>query len=722
MSPPTRDATILIASESPADLAPLTEEFARAGIHATVVTKADSALAMLADGSVTLAMIDIGMRQRDGFELCQLIRSCEGTAHIPVLLLGSHLSVDDRQRSADCGATDYIARPFDTRQLLEKVQLQLAQQQTDINPLSLQVNYHALLSNSPDTVVLLDIQSGKLIDVNANACALFGIGERDLLGMELVALCPPHQPDGTPSQQLLDSFVARVCQGLIQVFEASFLHSSGRQIFCELRLVIMPTPSRRLMHARLVDVTNRNRAEQLRLGQGHLLELIARGAPLKATLDALLSLIESLSPGAHSSVLLLDEDGVTVHPISSPSLPPEFIATFEGYTIGPNSGSCGRAMYLKQQIITPDIRADPLWEPYRAMAERFGLVACWSTPIFLDPSGVLGSFAIYYREVRTPDEEDIRLIAAVTHLAAIAIERTRRERELAQHRDHLEELVAARTAELTKALDTLSLTQEELVRRDKLAALGTLVAGVAHELNTPIGNSLVIATTMAEHAEALEQDIAAGLRRSKLTNYLARAREASDILVRNLHRAARLVSSFKQLAVDRTSSQRRIFSVSELLDELVLPLRISLRQRPVSVELRIEPGLSMDSYPGPLSQALSNLFENCLVHAFDPHTPGKIRVAVAPVAPDDIAISIEDTGLGIAPDVAERVYDPFYTTKLGSGGSGLGLHVAHNIVTGILGGKIDLHSVPGSGTTFTLTLPRVAPSSLLPANGESGRA
>jgi signal transduction histidine kinase len=111
---------------------------------------------------------------------------------------------------------------------------------------------------------------------------------------------------------------------------------------------------------------------------------------------------------------------------------------------------------------------------------------------------------------------------------------------------------------------------------------------------------------------------------------------------------------------------------------------------------------------------LSNLFENCLVHAFEPQASGRIRISVTPIGADDISLSIFDTGQGIAPEVAERVYDPFYTTKLGSGGSGLGLHVAHNIVTGILGGHIDLHSVPGSGTTFTLTLPRIAPT-LTPA-------
>jgi signal transduction histidine kinase len=320
---------------------------------------------------------------------------------------------------------------------------------------------------------------------------------------------------------------------------------------------------------------------------------------------------------------------------------------------------------------------------------------------------------MYYREVRSPDQDDMRLIDVATHLAGIAIERTRRERELNQHKEHLEELVAARTAALSTALDTLSLTQEELVRRDKLAALGTLVAGVAHELNTPIGNSLVVATTMAEHVQALAADVESGLRRSRLDSYLLRTQEASEILVRNLHRAARLVSSFKQLAVDSTTSQRRAFALDELLDELAMPLKISIRHRQVAVEVAATPGLTIDSFPGPLSQVLSNLFENCLVHGFADDARGTIRIAAWPEGEDEVGISVADDGVGIPADLADKVYDPFFTTRLGSGGSGLGLHVAHNIVTGILGGRIELRSAPGQGTIFTLKLPRTAPGGKL---------
>lgn len=580
---------------------------------------------------------------------------------------------------------------------------------------SLQVDYHQMLAGSPDTVVLLDVDSGNLVDVNTNASALFGVPEHDLLGKPLLALCPATQPDGQSSAALLEHSIGRIVAGDIRSVKLNFIHASGRALACDVRMVRLPLTSRRLMHVRIIDVTQRNLDDKLRVGQGRLLEMVARGAPLRDTLDSLMLLIEGQSEGVLCSVLLLDEDGVTIHPASAPSLPAEYMALLDGFAIGPGAGSCGTAMFRKETVIVSDIHTDPLWAPYKALVAPHGLRACWSTPIFLDRDHVLGSFAMYYREVRSPNADDMRLISVATHLAGIAIERTRREHELTQHREHLEELVAARTAELSAALDTLSLTQEELVRRDKLAALGALVAGVAHELNTPIGNSLMVATTMADQADTLEHSVADGLRRSTLESYFARAHEASAILVRNLQRAAALVASFKQLAVDSSASQRRIFSLSDLLVDMAMPLRITaIGQRPITIEMDIDAGLTMDSYPGPLTQVIGNMVDNCLVHAFDPDADGVIRIGASRRARDLVAITIADNGAGIAPDLVARVYDPFFTTKLGSGGSGLGLHVAHNIVTGVLGGRIELHSTPGQGASFTLVLPAVAPGFVTP--------
>ncbi|MDL2357459.1 MAG: ATP-binding protein [Pseudomonadota bacterium] len=587
--------------------------------------------------------------------------------------------------------------------------------------MSLQVNYHAMAMLSPSPVILLDLENGRIADVNRQAGALWGRSPEQLIGIELEQLGVPQQQGGDSFATVMARQVARTLAGDGELFRIDMRRADGGATPCEVLLV--PIPGRHMLHMRLVDISRRVLADQLRDGQARLLELIARNAPLDEILDSLMRLIERQSAGVLCSVLLLDEDGKTVHPAAGASLPAAYSAALDGVQIGPGVGSCGDAMYRSELVIVPDIQTDPRWRDYRALAGAHGLRACWSTPILLEQQ-VLGSFAMYYREVRSPGEDELHLIAVATHLAAIAIERTRRERELAQHREHLEELVAARTAELTasmqradqinrelsSALETLSLAQDELVRRDKMAALGALVAGVAHELNTPIGNSLVVATSLAERTRTLQANLADGLRRSVLERYLADAGEAGELLSRNLKRAATLVAGFKQIAVDHRNLERREFSLTGLLSDLAAPLRVAAKGARVKLELALADGLAMDSYPGPLSQVVTELFENCLAHAFPDGRGGGVRIAAALRSRELLAISVEDDGDGMAPQVQAHVYDPFYTTRMGSGRSGLGLHVAHNIVSGILGGKIELRSAAGEGACFTLLLPVTAPA------------
>ncbi|WLI90696.1 ATP-binding protein [Massilia sp. R2A-15] len=593
----------------------------------------------------------------------------------------------------------------------------------DLN--SLEVNYHAMLVQSPDPSVLLDLDSGRLADANARAEALLGVPRAGLLQMTLAQLCAPIQPDGQAPASLLDHHIARALQGHSEMFPLTLKHAGGAPVPCEALLIRLPVEHQRLAHARLVDISRRVLAEQFREGQREVLELIARDAPLKEVFDRLVHLIEAQSPGVLCSVLLLDTDGVTVRPASGPSLPAPYLESLDGLRIGPDAGSCGDAMFENKTVIVPDIQADPRWANYLKLAEPYGLRACWSRPIAPDGVHVLGSFAMYYREVRAPAEAELHLAEIATHLAGIAIQRNRRLEELTLHRGHLEELVAARTAELTaalartdqvnrelkNALDTLSLAQGELVRRDKMAALGALVAGVAHELNTPIGNSLVVATSLAEKTGVLADTVTTGLRRSELDRYLADAAEAGALLVRNLKRAATLVAGFKQIAIDHSRLERRAFSLTQLLSDLAAPLRVAAKGAGARIDLALEPGLQMDSYPGPLSQVVTEMFENCLAHAFAGGRGGTVRISAAMRTDELVAVSVEDDGAGMAPDVQARVFDPFFTTTMGAGRSGLGLHVAHNIVTGILGGRIDLRSAPGKGACFTLLLPLAAPQS-----------
>ena len=275
----------------------------------------------------------------------------------------------------------------------------------------------------------------------------------------------------------------------------------------------------------------------------------------------------------------------------------------------------------------------------------------------------------------------------------------------------LEQRVAARTTELSSALDTLRQTQEELIRSDKMAALGSLVAGVAHELNTPIGNSVTIATTLAANAlEIGEQHAAGRLRRRDFDNHLEATREATGLLVRSLSRAEELVRSFKQVAMDQSSEQRRRFELGGFLHEMAITLSPMVKNSPYVLEITPIEALEMDSYPGALGQIFTNLLSNALLHAFDGRRHGHIQVTPRQTAPGWIEIRFDDDGNGIPAANLPRIFDPFFTTRLGKGGSGLGLHIVYNLATRLLGGQVEVDSAPGRGSSFVLTLPCTAPA------------
>ena len=271
------------------------------------------------------------------------------------------------------------------------------------------------------------------------------------------------------------------------------------------------------------------------------------------------------------------------------------------------------------------------------------------------------------------------------------------------------EQLQAANADLSQALRTLEQARDSLVQSEKLASLGALVAGVAHELNTPIGNGLMVASTLNERMRAFAQTMKQPMQRSTLEQFISDCQQASDLLLRNLGRAASLVSSFKQVAVDQTSEKRRQFELSELVDEVVLTISPTTRRADCTIHTDMAPDLLLDSFPGPLIQVLTNLIDNAVKHGFTPGQSGTVTIVGRPAGTGRVSLTVTDNGRGIAPEHVKHVFDPFFTTRLGQGGSGLGLHIVHNIVTSMLGGQIDIHTELGVGTVFKLTLPVTAP-------------
>ncbi|WP_159650913.1 sensor histidine kinase [Vibrio atypicus] len=272
----------------------------------------------------------------------------------------------------------------------------------------------------------------------------------------------------------------------------------------------------------------------------------------------------------------------------------------------------------------------------------------------------------------------------------------------------LEQRVDERTQELKDAMEVLEATQEELVRSEKLSGLGSLVAGVAHELNTPIGNAIVVASSLKECNDRFVKSTREGLRRSVLDEYIEQSSESADSIERNLRRAGELISSFKQVAVDQSSYQRRTFDLSEILHELRITMSPNLTLNGITLKDKCETNIYMNSYPGPLTQVLMNLLSNALVHAFSDQEQKVIHIEGF-LQDQQAMLTITDNGQGIDKDHLNKIFDPFFTTRLGQGGSGLGLNIVYNLVTGLLGGDISVKSEIGHGTCFVLQLPLNAP-------------
>jgi PAS domain S-box-containing protein len=323
--------------------------------------------------------------------------------------------------------------------------------------------------------------------------------------------------------------------------------------------------------------------------------------------------------------------------------------------------------------------------------QRYGLVSGWE--VRMRRAG--GQTWWCLMEVR-PIEFDVRPAHIFWHYDVT--DRRRAEDDLRAAKEAAE----AALAELRDA-------QESLVEAEKLAAIGGLVAGVAHEVNNPVGISLTVASTLERRCEAFEAELESGqLRRSRLTEFLVGAKEAASQLVANLSRAGELVQSFKQVAVDRTHADRRSFDLKDSTEQILASLKPTLKKTRHGMTCEIEPGIVMDSYPGPYGQVVTNLFMNALMHAFADGQEGQIRIDGRRRG-DQVELIFSDDGVGMDEEAQRRAFEPFFTTKRGKGGTGLGLHIVYNIVHHRLGGRIVLDSAPGRGTTFRITLPIVTP-------------
>lgn len=258
----------------------------------------------------------------------------------------------------------------------------------------------------------------------------------------------------------------------------------------------------------------------------------------------------------------------------------------------------------------------------------------------------------------------------------------------------------------------LQLAQAELLRSEKMAALGALVVGVAHQLGTPIGNSVTVASALQERTRALTDTLSEGMRRSALEAFVADTTYGTEILMRNLQQIAELVENFKQIAADQDDEYRRCFDLRQVIEKTLHALEPAYALDRHTLAMDVQDNVELDSFPEQLEQVLVLLINNAVLHGFEGRQGGMVSVRARQKNHRTVRISVRDNGCGIPIQHQARIFEPFFTTKLGKGGSGLGLAVARNIVDHVLGGRIHAVSQVGEGTKVVIDIPLHAPEVL----------
>lgn len=571
-------------------------------------------------------------------------------SHFPVLLKVTAMRDANGQSAGFLGmAVDITARKKSEQQLADS-----------------EAQYRQLFQDNPVPMLLYDVESIQITAINDAALQLYGYTSRQLVGKRLTDLLAHAE------HARLTAAVNAARTSPDAIRHSRWLHKrrNGETLYVETLSKPQVIGQRHMRMVQITELTDMVRIENKVANQTQFLESLINALPV-----------------------------------------PLFYVDTQGCYLGANP-----AYLALMNLSLPDCLGKTIdhFAPAE-LAERYCLA---NEALFAAPDQIQH----YQATVQTPGHSPRAInvwkatfrnhegqVAGLIGMGIDITEQQRAEQRAQQLNEELEARVLARTNELAAANDELRTAMDQLVQTETLASLGRLVAGVSHELNTPVGNALLTASTLLDTHHSFAANLAKGITKSQLNTYLSTVETGATILVRSLQRAAGLLGDFKQLAVDQTSHQRRTYVLGDVVQEVAMVLSPGLRHKATTLRTDVPPDMDLDGYPGALSHVLINLVDNAATHAFQGRTDATVHVAVTAHDSQHVRLHVRDNGCGIPPQHLNRIFDPFFTTRLGQGGSGLGLHICFNLVTGVLGGKLSVSTVVGSGTTFTLVLPRRAP-------------
>lgn len=531
--------------------------------------------------------------------------------------------------------------------------------------------FRDLFERSPDPSWL--IQDRLFVDCNLAAVAILGYSTRqELLATHPSALSPAFQPDGRPSFDKADEMMRTALQHGIHRFEWEHRRRDGSCFPVEVTLARLDVQGREILYCIWRDITERKRAESALLAANRRYELL--NADLEARVDERTRLLATEVVERSQAEQFARQSAQWLREVIE--LMPSGIVLWDSARRLVAWNKAFEVMFPEATIFLKE------GVPRSAFVEAVEASGSTSFPPDGGESGNWDRIGRYDRLLA-----DGRVIT-------------------------VERLPTSEGGRLVINTDVTLVRRagEALARSERMASLGGLVAGIAHEINTPVGNALLVASTLGDRLAEVEAGMLGGtLRRSEFSAFMASISESAQLLSRNLHRAADLIQNFKQVAVDQTSDKRREFDLAKVFEEVHMLMAPRFKASLHRLELSCETGLTLDGFPGALVQVLTNLVDNALVHAFDGRVEGVIALGARRLASDRMQITCDDNGCGIPLEQQSRIFDPFFTTRFGQGGSGLGLSIAMNLVHDLMGGEMVVASTPGSGTHFTITLPGAAP-------------